>query len=297
MDWLTKMNRAMDYIETHLSGRIELEQVAQQACCSSYHFQRMFSFITNVTLAEYIRRRRLTLAALELLTNGNAKVIEVAMKYGYESPVSFARAFQQAHGVTPAMARQQGVSLKAYPRLSFLISIKGEEAMDYRMETKEAFDVFGIERVFDWSDETSTPSMLWQESEANGEVQRLSENAGPLPPFVNPVMDNVHGIYSYRETGENTFPYMIGAFKGAGSTATEDYITVTIPAHTWAIFPSKPFEWSSFDETIDTLYKRVFSEWFPTSGYEPEGTQLEVFGDEGALGYLELWFAVRKIIK
>ncbi|MCG6581885.1 helix-turn-helix domain-containing protein, partial [Acinetobacter baumannii] len=107
MDWLMRMNRALDYIEMNLSDEIELAEVARKACCSSHQFQRMFSFITNVTLAEYIRRRRLTLAAFEL-QNSDAKVIDIALKYGYESPVSFARAFQMLHGVNPAIARQEG---------------------------------------------------------------------------------------------------------------------------------------------------------------------------------------------
>lgn len=139
MDWLERMNRAMDYIESNLAGEIELSEIARRACCSSHQFQRMFSFITNVTLAEYIRRRKLTLAALEL-QNSAARVIDIAMKYGYESPISLARAFQSLHGVTPAIARQDGIALKAYPCLSFLITIKGVEAMNYRMETKESFE-------------------------------------------------------------------------------------------------------------------------------------------------------------
>ncbi|KRF03352.1 hypothetical protein ASG89_23200 [Paenibacillus sp. Soil766] len=118
MDWLARMNRAMDYIEMNLTEEIEVDKVAQKACCSSHQFLRMFSYITNVTLTEYIRRRRLTLAAIDL-QNNKAKVIDIAFKYGYESPVIFVRAFQLMHGVTPAKVRQEVIELKAYPRLSF----------------------------------------------------------------------------------------------------------------------------------------------------------------------------------
>ncbi|RXZ80985.1 AraC family transcriptional regulator [Paenibacillaceae bacterium] len=298
MDWLVRMNRAMDYIEMNLTGEIVLAEVAHKACCSSYQFQRTFSFITNVTLAEYIRRRRLTLAALELQNSDTAKVIDIALKYGYESPVSFARAFQSLHGVTPAMARQEGIALKAFPRLSFLISIKGAEAMNYRIETKQAFEVFGIERVFETngdSDAAYTPAQLWQECHANGEVERLAAHAGDLPSYVNQDLFKVHGACSYRETGSETFPYMLCAFKSASST-TAGYTTVTIPEHTWAIFPSVMFKWEQFDETIETLYKRFFSEWLPTAEYEQvDGAQLEIYGGMGELGYVELWFAVKKI--
>ena len=143
MDWLDRMNRAMDYMETHLADEISYEEIARKACCSSYHFQRMFPFITGVPLSEYIRRRRLTLAAFDLQTAG-CKVIDVALKYGYESPESFTRAFKSLHGISPAAARRVGASLKAYPRMAFQLSIKGDIEMKYRIETREAFDVFGI---------------------------------------------------------------------------------------------------------------------------------------------------------
>lgn len=295
MDWLTRMNRAMDYIEMNLTGEIELAEVAHRACCSSHQFQRMFSFITNVTLAEYIRRRRLTLAALEL-QNSDTKVIDIALKYGYESPVSFARAFQMLHGVTPAMARQVGTSLKAYPRLSFLITIKGAEAMNYRIETKEHFQVFGIERVFNSNGGAETPAQFWQQSHANGEVERLAVHAGDLPSFVSQDLYKVHAVCSYRKTENNTFPYMLCALQSE-SSKTDGYCTVTIPAQTWAIFHSEPFTWDKFDETIETLYRRFYSEWLPTAGYEQvEGLEFEFYGGRARLSYVELWFAVRKIV-
>lgn len=298
MDWLERINQAMDYIECHLTGEIELSEVARRACCSSYQFQRMFSFITNVTLAEYIWRRRLTLAALELQNSKNTKVIDVAIKYGYESPVSFARAFQSLHGITPALARQNGMALKAYPRLSFLITIKGTEAMNYRMETKESFEVFGIERLFrsDGSgDAPSTPAQFWQQCHTNGEVERLTANAGELPHFVSPVLYKVHAACSYRNTGTDTFPYMLFAFSSETSK-TNGYSVVTIPAHTWVIFPSELFAWDAFDEIIESLYRRFYTEWLPASGYEQvEGMELEVYGGKEGLNFVELWFAVSKV--
>lgn len=116
MDWLDRMNGAMDFIETHLDERINYEEVAKTACCSAYHFQRMFAFITDVPLSEYIRRRRLTIAAFELQCS-DVKVIDVALKYGYESPEAFSRAFKALHGVMPTLARSNGMALKAFPRM------------------------------------------------------------------------------------------------------------------------------------------------------------------------------------
>ena len=297
MEWLERMNRAIDYIETNLTENVELSEAARLACCSSYQFQRMFSFITDVTLSEYIRRRRLTLAALELQHSGAAKIVDIALKYGYESPVSFARAFNSLHGITPAMARQEGIALKAYPRLSFLITIKGAEAMNYRIETKESFEVFGIEGVFPTSagEETFTPAKLWQQSHSNGDVKRLESHAGRLPSFVSPHLYTVNAVCSYRKTGPDTFPYMRCAFKDSNSNV-DGYTSVTIPAHTWAIFPSEPHPWERFGETIESLYKRFYTEWLPTAGYEQaDGIEFEMYGVQDGLSYIELWFAIRKM--
>ncbi len=147
MDLLTRMSLAIAYVEDNLTSDIDQEVLARIACCSIHNFYRMFSFITDISLTEYIRRRRLTLAAIELQSS-DIKVIDLAVKYGYDSPVSLSRSFQTLHGLTPKEARADGVTLKAYPRISFQITIKGEKEMDYRIESKEAFQVFGYECIF-----------------------------------------------------------------------------------------------------------------------------------------------------
>ncbi|NMO98127.1 AraC family transcriptional regulator [Paenibacillus lemnae] len=296
MEWLANMNRALDYIEMNLSGNIELSEVARHACCSSHQFQRMFSFITNVPLAEYIRRRRLTLAAIDLQNHG-AKVIDAALKYGYESPVSFGRAFQQLHGVTPSAARIEGTALKAYPRLSFLISIKGAEAMNYRMETKEAFQVFGLEREFQidgGGEMPQTPAQWWQHCHENGAIEQLAARAGGLPSFVSQDLHKVHALCSYKHTGGDTFPYMLCAFRNE-SSAVEGYSVISIPTLTWVVFTSELFTWDAFDNIIETMYRRFYGEWLPTAGYEPvDSMEFEIYGSRDGLQYVELWFAVRK---
>lgn len=143
MEWLDRLNKVTGYIEENLSGEIDYTQAARIACCSTYHFLRMFSYIANVPLSEYIRRRRLTAAALELQSS-EIKVIDLALKYGYDSPTAFTRAFQSLHGVSPTAARSQGVSLIAYPRITFQISIIGDAQMNYKIEQKGAFRVVGV---------------------------------------------------------------------------------------------------------------------------------------------------------
>ena len=306
MDWLTRMKAALAYIEDNLTDEIDHDVLAKIACCSSYNFRRTFSFITNISLSEYIRRRRLTLAALEL-QSGDAKVIDLAIKYGYDSPVSFSRAFQALHGVTPTDARTDGVSLKAYPRISFQFSIKGEKEMDYRIETIEGFQVFGIEEVFDeemgiaaiigeTKEESSLrkPSDLWEDSLENGLHEKLENSAGDLPAFVSKDLGKVHAVCDYRESGEGTFPYMLCAFKTSNSN-TEGYKVVDIPPHTWAIFPSGKVKWDDFGEAIGNLYKRFFTEWLPTSEYEQVGSlDMEIYGGDEEYGYVEVWAAVKK---
>ena len=132
MELLERMNLAIDYVEEHITEEIDLPKLAQLTHCSTYNFQRMFSLVTGVTIAEYVRRRRLTLAGLDL-QQGDTKVIDVALKYGYDSPISFARAFQTLHGITPSEAKKPNISLKAFPRMNFEITIKGKSEMNYRI--------------------------------------------------------------------------------------------------------------------------------------------------------------------
>lgn len=299
MDWLTKMNEALEYIENNLAEDIDLSIVAQKACCSSYNFQRMFSFITDIPLAEYIRRRRLTQAALEL-QNSNAKVIDIALKYGYDSPVSFSRAFTNIHGITPNEAKQSGVELKAYPKLSFHISIKGGKEMNYRIETKEAFDVFGIETIASLSGEEGfiSPSELWRMSHQNGDYERLFSASGDLPEFISQDLCKIHGVENYRKTEGNTFPYMLCAFVSK-SSQTDRFQVQHIPSQTYAIFPSEKFRWDEdFSGVLTNLQKRFYSEWLPTANYERvSGANFEIYGGDKEYGYIELWFPVRQLAK
>lgn len=296
MDWLKRMNRALDYVENNLINEIDMNVVAQMACCSSYNFQKMFSFITEISLVEYIRRRRLTLAAFEI-QNSDVKIIDVALKYGYESPVSFSRAFQALHGIAPSLARNDGVILKAYPRISFQISIKGENEMEYRIETKEAFDIFGIETIGSsiGDDSYQNPAELWQKCHKNGLYEKLFKDSGNLPPFISQDLCKIHGAINYRKTEENTFPYMLCCFVGNNSN-TEGYNIAHIPAQTYAIFPSKKFRWDKdFSTVLNTLQKRFYSEWLPTSNYEKvDGAEFEIYGGNEEYGYIELWYPVVK---
>ena len=174
MDWIDRMNEAIRYIEENLTDRIEYEKLGQIACCSAYHFQRMFAYIAGVPLSEYIRRRRMSLAAVDL-QGGDAKIIDVAAKYGYSSPTAFNRAFQSVHGVSPSSVRAEGAALKSFPPLTIKIVVKGAEEMNYRIETRDAFRVVGRSRPMSREIEQNFVEvpMMWQEAVEDGTLERI----------------------------------------------------------------------------------------------------------------------------
>ena len=143
MEWLTRFSRVIDYIEDNLDAQISPDEAARLACCSAYYFQRMFSYITGISLAEYIRRRRMTAAAFDL-QNGSAGITGIAEKYGYVSLTSFNRAFHSVHGVSPTAARRAGTPLNAYPRINLSISVNGGANMRYRVEQKDPIRFVGV---------------------------------------------------------------------------------------------------------------------------------------------------------
>jgi len=295
MDWLQRMNGVISYIEDNLDSDIDFEKVAKIACCSSYHFQRMFSFIIDVPLSEYIRRRRLTLAAFEL-QNSNVKIIDLSLKYGYDSPNSFTRAFQNLHGVTPSVARDKGVQLKAYPRISFHISIKGDVEMNYKIEERPGFKVFGVEEIINSVNENNFKQVpeFWRRCHTDGTCDRLS--AIEVSSQVKGLC-RLNAAMCYSDTGRDTFPYMIGVVDFEGKTEVPaEFTIVNIKPYTWAIFKTDEHGLEDAPQKIQPVWKRIFPEWFPTSGYEhADGPELELTYEVSENRfYTEVWIPVVK---
>jgi AraC family transcriptional regulator len=286
MEWLNKMMDAINYMEGHMDEQINIEDVAKVACSSTFHFQRMFHMLTSFTVAEYIRNRRLTLAAQELAISSNIRVIDVALKYGYDSPESFAKAFRRAHGITPSAAREQGVNLKAFPRISFHLSLKGDKDMDYRLVQKDAFKVIGkIITVSTINGENHRMiTEFWKECNSNGTSERIC-SAGSN--------DTMLGICMDFEHDNEQFAYMI-AVEDKNNSNADDLQTRVIPAATWAIFTSV----GPMPNAIIDVWSRIFQEWFPATGYQhADGPELEVYlpGDTSSKDYkCEVWIPIVK---
>ncbi|MES1041829.1 AraC family transcriptional regulator [Peribacillus simplex] len=266
MDLLKNMNGAIKFIEENLTNEIDFKEVAKLAYCSEYHFKRMFSFLAGISLSEYIRRRRLTLAAFELKDN-NIKVIDIAIKYGYSSPDSFARAFQHLHGITPTEARSNGHSLKAYPPMSFQLSIKGGSEMNYRIEEKEAFLIIGMKKRVPIIFNGVNPEIasMWKSLDEKmiNELKNLS-NVEPLG-LLSASANFSEG--RFEEKGE--LDHYIGA---ATTRECPDNLTqLKVDASTWAVFEAV----GPFPETLQNVWGRIYSEFFPSSNYEQrEGPEI-----------------------
>lgn len=259
MDTLKEMNEALNYIEENLTNNIDFKEVAKIALCSEYHFQRMFSFLSGVTLSEYIRRRRLTLAGLEL-KNTNQKVIDVAVKYGYSSADSFARAFQSLHGIKPSQAREHNQPLKAFTRMTFQLSIKGGSEMNYRIEEKEAFHIVGIMKRVPIIFNGVNPEIaaMWQslDMETINNLKALSD-VKPLG-----LLSASTNFSEGRMEEKGELDHYIGV--ATTKKCPEDLVSLEVPALTWAVFESI----GPFPQTLQEIWGRIYSEWFPSSNYE-----------------------------
>ena len=160
--WAEGIQSAVDYIEENLTEELDIEDIAAKAYVSPFHFQRIFSVLCGMTVGDYIRCRRLTLAAQEL-SSSDIKVIDAAVKYGYDSPDSFARAFAKFHGISPSAAKERGASLKAFAPLRIKLTLEGGNFMEYRIVEKASFTVLGVSRSFNSDTSYREIPKFWQE--------------------------------------------------------------------------------------------------------------------------------------
>lgn len=252
MDWVERLNQSMSYIEEHLTDEIDYDELGRIACCSTYHYQRMFTYMAGISLAEYIRRRKMSLAAIDL-QGGKEKIIDVAAKYGYSSPTAFNRAFQSFHGIAPSMLKNGSTLVKSFSPIAFYITVKGATEMNYRMETKGAFRIIGVSAPLDREMEKNfmvVPKM-WQAAAADRTIQTLASMMD-APPM------GLLGVSACND--EDQWKYWIAVSSTKERGDFEEYI---VPASTWAIFSG-----AGSNQSIQDLERRIIAEWLPGSGYE-----------------------------
>lgn len=284
MEWLNRLNAVISYLETHLEDEIDLTRAAQIACCSPFHFQRMFSYLAEVPFGEYIRRRRMTRAAADLQQKGE-RVIDIALKYGYDSPTAFNRAFQGVHGIAPSEARKPGTVLKAFLPISFNIIIKGDVEMNYRIEKKDAFRIVGVKATYALNVEENFAQVpaLWSKVMQNGQFMQIVGLANQEPNGILGVSSSMKG---------KAFDYFIAA--ASNMPVPDGLDEFTVPACTWAIFTCI----GPLPTAIQSLQKRIVTEWLPSSGFEyADAPDIEVYfeGNQQAEDYqCEVWLPVVK---
>ena len=287
MNWIMGLVHAIDYIENNLDEKLDYEEIARQAYSSSYHFMRVFSILCGYTLGDYIRNRRLTLAGTELANSG-AKVIDVAVKYGYDSPDSFSRAFNRFHGVSPSVARMGGVALRSFSRIHLNLSLEGGGSLTYRIEEKEAHVFTGYSKRFEGvpgNRGEQERDFLMQTRDNQNRLKELSGIATELFTIITNINDEGYDYY---------IASLLPAHNQA--EAGDIFEHISIPASTYAVFVTEP----DFQPGAHlTLRKRIVSEWLPSSGYvlaeSPEIAYVRWYeGEARKVNNIELWVPITK---
>lgn len=285
MAWVESIQKAIDFMEDHILDQMTIEEIAQHANASAFHFQRTFTILTNITVGEYLRRRRLTLAAKELSAT-DSKIIDLAFKYGYETPEAFTKAFRRQHGITPSNARKYIGKLKLYERLVIQVILKGAEPMKYNVIEKEPFQIVGIKQEFscaNWEQSIGI-SKMWEKANTDGTCEALSKvNNGQVKGMLGVCIG---------EQGEQSIDYWIATESNA--EAPDSFLSMVIPASKWVVFEIH----GPMPDAMQNGWKQIFSEWFPTSGYEHAGLpELEVYPDQNNPSspdyYSEIWVPVK----
>ncbi len=243
MGWIEDISEAIRYIEENITQRLQIEDISAKACLSAYYFQKGFSMLCGQTVGEYVRQRRLSLAGSELAAT-DAKVIDLAVKYGYDSPDSFTKAFTRFHGATPTAVRKEGAMARSFSPLRIKLTLEGGAMLDYRITEKEAFTVTGKARVFNYDTAMEEIPKFWEE------YMRGAEES-PICPM--------YGVCIEGTVGEGAFEYLIADDYKPWMETPEGFVTRSIPRHTWAIFACR----GPLPGSLQDVNRKIFSQWLP----------------------------------
>jgi AraC family transcriptional regulator len=274
MNWFRHLNDSLDYIEENITSELDLESIALKAYSSYHHFLRMFYILSGINLGEYIRKRRLTLAASDLLMS-DEKVIDIALKYQYQTPESFTKAFKEFHGVSPRDARKHKGVLKSFSKLSFQIKIGGSNEMNYKMIHKDNLNFTGyvIDVTTKNGENFKVIPAFWAELMKNGKFDKLVSKAKDM---------GIVGVCYGYDKEVTAFKYMIGV--NDSSLDDNEAVSISFNEETFAAFEAKGKLPSSIQNTTNYIY----NEWFPSSNYEhTAGPEIEVYpeGDANSENY------------
>jgi AraC family transcriptional regulator len=291
MDWIKSLQNAINFVENNLTYEIDLEEVAKIANSSTFNFQRVFSILCGYTLGEYIRNRRLSLAGSELASTSQ-KVIDIALKYGYESPESFTRAFVRFHGINPSQVKKNGGSLKVFSKISVKLILDGGSLMDYRIEKHDEFKIISKKKYFPIEIEESQKQIpkFWTQCQNDKTITTLVQEYLDKDTILS---DAIIGTCFEKSDRKNEFPYGISVFYN-GNEVKRGFEVDTIPALNWAKFKCV----GPMPTSIQKLLQTIYSEFFPSSEYKPSGDfYLELYpeGDISKSDYeSEVWISVEK---
>lgn len=282
------MNEALVYIESHLNDRIDYTKIERITGTSIYHFRRIFSFLSGMSLGEYIRNRKLSNATFDLQDEGMT-VTETAFKYGYESVDGFSRAFKEWSGISPSEVKKKNM-LKAFPKLTLQLTIQGGIDMDYRIDNKEAFKIVGMKGRIPIQFEGESQEIIKLAQSITSEQKEKMHTYMDMEP--NKIVNASYHFDDGRMEEKGSLDHMIGVLTTKESDF-ESFDVVEIPSLTWAIFSSK----GEFPKVMQETWGKIASEWLPSSDYElVEAPEISITGDLADRNnvYSEIWIAVKR---
>lgn len=295
MEWMEMIQRAVGYMEAHIMEDIDYGDVAKHVHMTEYEFHRAFSFLSGMTANAYIRSRRLSLAAQELQET-NEKVIDIALKYGYETPESFTKAFTRFHGVAPKYARKQGTQLSLFQPLAIKITMEGGKKMEYRIEQAGERKFIAMVRAFlneRINDEQNhdIPG-FWDECQKEKRMEALLS----LRPEGK---RDIYGLCSPTKDGAKTFDYGISVIVDEDTQALDESVLQERGYQVWTVSPGTYVVFKCIGEDgdcIGEMWERFYKEFLPQVGYEVvEATDYEIYFEHGEPGvFCELWIPVKK---